>query len=216
MDGDSSAFDNIPVFGDIGNSLDYSTIGTKRYTGAARVRKLPSANKSPALDQNDMKSEQEMDGSSSPFDKMLHNIGNSLDYSRIDTLRRTDVAKVRKLIRANRSPAVDQNDMKSEQERLETFANWPNSEAISPSDLAKAGFYYSSRGDKVQCAFCKNVLRNWEAGDDAMIEHRRHFPRCLFVQGQDVGNIKIKTEVREKTKPMKTVLNSDTRKGNKI
>ncbi len=157
-----------------------------------------------------------MDGDSSAFDKLLRNIGNSLDYSRIDTLRKTDIAKVRKLISANRSPALDQNDMKSEQERLETFTNWPNSEAISGSDLAKAGFYYSPRGNRVKCAFCKNVLRNWEAGDDAMIKHRRHFPRCPFVQEQDVGNIKMETASPRWPKPVKTALNSDARNGNKI
>ncbi len=153
---------------------------------------------------------------------MIDNIAHFFDYSRIDTKRYTDDAGVRKESSANRSPALDPNDMKSELERLETFKNWPNGEAISPSELAKAGFYYSSRGDRVQCVFCKNFLRNWKAGDDAMTEHRRHFPRCLFVQGQDVGNIKIKIEVREKaaspwwSKSVKTALNSDTRKGNKI
>ncbi len=142
-------------------------------------------------------------------------IGNSYDYSRIDTKRYTGDARMRKLASANRSPALEQNGMKSELERLKTFHNWPNSEAISGSELARAGFYYTWRGDRVQCAFCKNVLRNWEAGDDAMIEHKRHFQRCPFVQGQDVGNIRIKREVREKAA---SPCWSDARKGiiNKI
>ena len=81
--------------------------------------------------------------------------------------------------------------MKSEQARLETFVRWPNRAAISGEALAKAGFFYTLSADRVQCAFCENVLRNWEAGDDAFAEHRRHFPRCRFVLGLDVGNIPI-------------------------
>ncbi len=163
-----------------------------------------------------------MAGGSSTVDNVFRNIGNSYEYSIIGTKRYTDAARESKLASANRSPAIFQDVMKSEQERLETFKNWPNGAAISGSDLARAGFFYSSRGDRVQCAFCKNFLRNWEAGDDAMIEHKRHFPRCPFVQGQDVGNIEIKGEVREKaanpcrSKSVKTALNSDTSKGNKI
>ncbi len=64
--------------------------------------------------------------------------------------------------------------MKSEQARLETFARWPNRAAISGEALAKAGFFYTLSADRVQCAFCENVLRNWEAGDNAMEEHRRY------------------------------------------
>ncbi len=157
-----------------------------------------------------------MPGVVSTMDNIFHTDGNSYEYSTIGTKRYTGAARERKLASANTSPALDQNDMKSELERLETFHNWPNSEAISPSDLARAGFYYTSRGDRVQCAFCKNFLRNWEAGDDAMIEHRRHFPRCPFVQGQDVGNIKIKTARPWWSKQVKTAMNSDTRTGNKI
>ncbi len=78
--------------------------------------------------------------------------------------------------------------MKSEQARLETFARWPNRAAISGEALAKAGFFYTLSADRVQCAFCENVLENWEAGENALEEHRRHFPRCRFVLGLDVGN----------------------------
>ena len=86
--------------------------------------------------------------------------------------------------------------MKSEAARLETFARWPNGAAITGESLAKAGFFYTLSADRVQCAFCENVLRNWEAGDDAMTEHRRHFPRCRFVLGLNVGNIPISAERR--------------------
>ena len=76
-----------------------------------------------------------------------------------------------------------------EEARLNSFLyTWPSSSPVSPEDLAKAGFYFTRISDRVQCAFCFGVLRNWEEGDDALGEHRRYFPNCPFVRGEDVGN----------------------------
>ena len=50
-----------------------------------------------------------------------------------------------------------------------------------PWDLAEAGFFYTESGDRVQCAFCTNILCDWEPGDDPMFEHRWHFSGCEFV-----------------------------------
>lgn len=73
--------------------------------------------------------------------------------------------------------------------RLGTFVNWPQDAPVQPRDLAKAGFYYTNSADRVKCAFCKGILRNWEQGDDAMVEHRSHFPNCAFVKGDPTGNV---------------------------
>ena len=76
-----------------------------------------------------------------------------------------------------------------EEARLNSFLYmWPSSSPVSPEDLAKAGFYFTRISDRVQCAFCFGVLRNWEEGDDAMGEHRRYFPNCPFIRGEDVEN----------------------------
>ena len=88
--------------------------------------------------------------------------------------------------------------MRSEEARLMTYTRWPNHAAVSPDDLARAGFFYTGSNDRVQCAFCENVLRNWEAGDNPTFEHRRHFPRCRFVLGQDVGNVPIPPAQRQR------------------
>ena len=77
--------------------------------------------------------------------------------------------------------------MHSEKNRLLSFKAWPN----LPLELAKAGFYYMNSSDRVQCAFCENVLHNWEVMDKPLDEHKRHFPRCRFVLGLDVGNVPI-------------------------
>ena len=67
---------------------------------------------------------------------------------------------------------------------------------VSAEELARAGFFFTGSADRVQCAFCENVLRNWEPNDQPMYEHRRHFPRCPFVLGQDVGNVQVRAADR--------------------
>ncbi|XP_041379252.1 E3 ubiquitin-protein ligase XIAP-like [Gigantopelta aegis] len=79
--------------------------------------------------------------------------------------------------------------MKSEKRRLETYWNWPSASCQRPQALARAGLFYTGESDRVQCAFCRGVLKNWESYDEPMLAHKVHFPRCLFVLGEDVGNI---------------------------
>nr|XP_054497160.1 E3 ubiquitin-protein ligase XIAP isoform X4 [Agelaius phoeniceus] len=79
--------------------------------------------------------------------------------------------------------------MCSEETRLKSFHNWPLNGQLTPQELANAGFYYTGVGDQVACFCCGGKLKNWEPGDRAWSEHRRHFPKCLFVLGRDVGNV---------------------------
>ncbi|KAJ8029980.1 Baculoviral IAP repeat-containing protein 7-B [Holothuria leucospilota] len=73
--------------------------------------------------------------------------------------------------------------MNSEGERLKTYRKlgWPEWAPVHPRDLAAAGLYYTGQGDKVACFSCKGCINNWESGDDPIIEHRRLFPKCLFI-----------------------------------
>ncbi|KAH0625172.1 hypothetical protein JD844_033352 [Phrynosoma platyrhinos] len=97
-------------------------------------------------------------------------------------------------------PKVVNTAMSSEEVRLHTFTAWPLT-FLSPSSLAKAGFYYIGPADKVACFACGGQLSNWEPKDNAMSEHRRHFPNCRFVeQAQDqtsftVSNLSMQTYV---------------------
>uniref|UniRef100_UPI00398EA5E0 E3 ubiquitin-protein ligase XIAP-like isoform X1 n=1 Tax=Pristiophorus japonicus TaxID=55135 RepID=UPI00398EA5E0 len=81
--------------------------------------------------------------------------------------------------------------MCSEEARLKTFTTWPSYGIVTPRELAKAGLYYLCRDDQVQCFCCGGLMKNWEPGDRAMSEHKRHFPMCSFVSGHSVGNIPI-------------------------
>lgn len=76
--------------------------------------------------------------------------------------------------------SFDNSCMYTEEARLRSFTNWPVT-FLSPSDLAKAGFYYVGPGDKVACFACDGKLNNWEPNDKALEEHRKHFPDCSFV-----------------------------------
>lgn len=79
--------------------------------------------------------------------------------------------------------------MCGEETRLKSFHNWPLNGQLTPQELANAGFYYTGVGDQVACFCCGGKLKNWEPGDRAWSEHKRHFPKCLFVLGRDVGNV---------------------------
>ncbi|KAM8953456.1 E3 ubiquitin-protein ligase XIAP isoform 4-T4 [Pelodytes ibericus] len=79
--------------------------------------------------------------------------------------------------------------MCDEEARLKTFQNWPSYVRQSPKELASAGLFYTGIDDQVKCFCCGGKLMNWEPSDKAWTEHRKHFPECLFVLGQDVGNV---------------------------
>ena len=89
----------------------------------------------------------------------------------------------------------DLQDMKLESKRLDSFMDWPHFVGVSKEHLAKAGLYYLGITDRVRCAFCSGILRNWESGDEPMAEHRKFFPNCAFVTDPHAaGNVTIEEE----------------------
>ncbi|XP_064297372.1 baculoviral IAP repeat-containing protein 2 isoform X2 [Phalacrocorax carbo] len=103
-------------------------------------------------------------------------------------------------------PNLHNPSMSTEDARLCTFQSWPLT-FLSPTDLAKAGLYYLGTADKVACFTCGGQLSNWEPKDNALSEHRRHFPTCRFVENLtrdqlsfSVSNVSMQThEARVKT-----------------
>lgn len=81
-----------------------------------------------------------------------------------------------------------------ESARLSTFDDWPASDVVLPSALARAGLYYTGQADRACCAFCRGVLHHWQVRDDPDVEHRRHFPNCPFVRQQNVGNVPLQRD----------------------
>ncbi|XP_015599777.1 baculoviral IAP repeat-containing protein 7-A [Cephus cinctus] len=82
-----------------------------------------------------------------------------------------------------------QVEYRTEAQRLQSFTNWPIPSIISPERLAKSGFYYLQQADVVECAFCRGVIRKWEAGDDPDRVHRISFPTCDFYMHQDDNEV---------------------------
>lgn len=83
--------------------------------------------------------------------------------------------------------------MRSERKRLDSFSNprrWPV-DFIDARELARAGFFYLQNSDRVQCPFCLGIVSSWEPGDRPLQEHQRHYRRCRFICGYEVGNIPI-------------------------
>lgn len=77
----------------------------------------------------------------------------------------------------------------TEKQRLETFRDWSAATAatakhfVRPSELARAGFFYTGRGDVVECFACGGTLRDWcDADRDPWTCHAVRFPRCSYVR----------------------------------
>lgn len=81
--------------------------------------------------------------------------------------------------------------LKIEQNRLNTFYDWPPTANARPVELAAEGFFYTGSDDRVQCVFCRVVIKAWNPSDIPSVEHKKHYPRCPFVSGLEVGNITI-------------------------
>ena len=97
--------------------------------------------------------------------------------------------------RRNINRKVTLVDYRYELCRLQSFHHWPSNASISPTELANAGFFYMGTDDRVQCIFCRGILRCWEPDDKALAEHLRHFPQCPFLTDpQSVGNVQLGDE----------------------
>lgn len=63
-------------------------------------------------------------------------------------------------------------------ERLLTYRNWPRK--LSPTVLARAGFFYTGEADIVKCFYCRSEWNNWGPMDDPLTDHLRDSPNCVF------------------------------------
>ncbi|XP_052808825.1 baculoviral IAP repeat-containing protein 7-like isoform X2 [Mya arenaria] len=58
---------------------------------------------------------------------------------------------------------------------------WPADAHVKVEDLVDAGLVYTGVQDSVRCYHCGGGLRNWEPGDDPMVEHAKWYPACHHV-----------------------------------
>jgi hypothetical protein len=65
--------------------------------------------------------------------------------------------------------------------RLKTFDAWPKQMTPDKYRLAKCGFVYSGKGDKVTCFRCGLHLKDWERNDDPWQEHYKWSSQCDYL-----------------------------------
>ncbi|XP_056140468.1 baculoviral IAP repeat-containing protein 2 [Lampris incognitus] len=81
----------------------------------------------------------------------------------------------------NGPPPDLQYDNSSELFRISTFARFPAS-GVTERSLARAGWFYTGVGDRVQCFRCNVTAEGWQAGDCPTEKHRQLSPSCSFIQ----------------------------------
>ncbi|XP_035998994.1 baculoviral IAP repeat-containing protein 2 isoform X2 [Fundulus heteroclitus] len=81
----------------------------------------------------------------------------------------------------NGPPPNLQYDNSSELYRISTFARFPAS-PVTERSLARAGWFYTGVGDRVQCFRCNVTAEGWQAGDCPTEKHRQLSPSCSFIQ----------------------------------
>uniref|UniRef100_A0AAR2L1A7 RING-type domain-containing protein n=1 Tax=Pygocentrus nattereri TaxID=42514 RepID=A0AAR2L1A7_PYGNA len=82
----------------------------------------------------------------------------------------------------NSAPADLQYDNTSELYRISTFAKFPSTTPVTERSLARAGFYYTGVGDRVQCFRCNVTAENWQSGECPAERHKQLSPNCTFIQ----------------------------------
>ena len=73
------------------------------------------------------------------------------------------------------------NLMRYECMRLQTYDGWPEDACVTVTDVARAGMYHIGPGDRVRCAFCLNIIKMWDLGDNPAAVHRSMFDKCPLV-----------------------------------
>lgn len=99
--------------------------------------------------------------------------------------------------------------------RLASFRTWKDNtlSIISPVVLAKVGFSYTGKDDRVKCESCNLEIDSWKSGMDPKQEHMERSPQCSFVLNQqelfsrnDQIGINAKSSIT-----LQHIQNSDTR-----
>ena len=81
--------------------------------------------------------------------------------------------------------------------RLSTFTNWPQDAAVGSVLLAKDGFFYTGRADRVKCFSCDVIIGGWQHGDSPLEKHRRARANCAFVNNENHGNVPMREVLAE-------------------
>uniref|UniRef100_A0A3B3ZPQ1 RING-type domain-containing protein n=1 Tax=Periophthalmus magnuspinnatus TaxID=409849 RepID=A0A3B3ZPQ1_9GOBI len=67
------------------------------------------------------------------------------------------------------------------------FARFPSS-GVTERSLARAGWFYTGVGDRVQCFRCNVTAEGWQPGDCPTEKHKQLSPSCSFIQSPAAPN----------------------------
>lgn len=69
------------------------------------------------------------------------------------------------------------------EDRLKSFENseW-KLEVLTPTLMAKAGFYYMGKQNLARCMFCSTDFGDWQLCDDPITVHKRKSPLCPYLK----------------------------------
>ena len=134
---------------------------------------------------------------------------NSLSHR--DSLLANNNSPRRMMERINNNDPSLLDEMRYERCRVVTYSNWPRDTNIEPEALAQAGLFYLYRADRVKCAFCYGILRNWESSEEPTRKHRCLFPTCSFLRNpRAAGNVALGEELTEEQTQVSNVTISRT------
>ena len=72
-------------------------------------------------------------------------------------------------------------EMANSTDRSHTFITWPKQMSQKRHEMVSSGFYYTGRGDVVQCFHCGLALKHWDSTDCVHAEHRKYAADCKFL-----------------------------------
>lgn len=72
-------------------------------------------------------------------------------------------------------------EMANSTDRSHTFITWPKQMTQKRDEMVTSGFYYTGRGDVVQCFHCGLALKHWDSTDCVHVEHRKYAADCKFL-----------------------------------
>lgn len=80
-------------------------------------------------------------------------------------------------------------EMESDDVRLNTFLDWPLITCTNPNFLAGNGLYYTGTGTRLQCVYCNGIANYSFIGNALKPDREIHYLDCVSHHGQRVSII---------------------------
>lgn len=66
--------------------------------------------------------------------------------------------------------------------RFSSFTWWPEANKPSADELSAAGFFWTTKDDRVICFSCGGGLSDWDENDNPWEQHALHYGECEYIQ----------------------------------